>query len=79
MRDPTDYELGVGRAIISVFGVEKRVVQFGDDGGGNDLFVISAPDCPVDGVTSYGTVGLSHVLQKAGSTDVRVEVVGACA
>ena len=79
MSAPSPFERDLGRAIRAAFGVETKVVRFGDDDGGNDCFIVSGSNCPVDGVTSYGSVGLSRAGQKAGNTDVSVEIVAACA
>lgn len=79
MSATTLFERDLGRAIRSAFGAETKVVRFGDDDGVNDCFVVSGSNCPVDGVTSYGSVGLSRIGQKAGIADVSVEIVAACA
>lgn len=63
----------------SAFGAETKVVRFGDDDGVSDCFVVSGANCPVEGVTSYSSVGLSRTAQRVGSAEVKVEVVAACA
>lgn len=79
MKTPTPFERELGRAIRAVFGSDTKVVRFGDDSGAHDVFIVSGNNSPVDGVTSYGSVGLSRNTQRAGSVDVKVEIVAACA
>ena len=79
MSTPSPFERDLGKAIRSAFGAETKVVRFGDDDGGHDCFIVSGVDCPVPGVTSYGSVGLCRTIQKAGTVDVKVEILAACA
>lgn len=79
MSAPSAFERDLGRAIRSEFGAATQVVRFGDDGGANDCFIVTGTDCPISGVSSYGSVGLSRKAQKVGTTDVRVEILAACA
>ena len=79
MSTPSPFERDLGKAIRSAFGAETKVVRFGDDNGIDDCFIVSGANCPVKGVTSYGSVGLSRTAQRAGTADVKVEIVAACA
>lgn len=79
MRKPTEYETAVGRYVRSQFGDKTKVIRYGDDTGKEDVFLASGEDVPVEGVTSYGTVGLSKYIQHSGTTPVHVELLGACA
>jgi len=79
MRSPTAYELELGRFLRSRFGADTKVVRFADDEHENDAFIVSGYDCPYEGVTSYGSVGLSNRDQFSGSLPVRVEILAACA
>ena len=79
MRNPTEFEVTLGRFVRSKLGTDTRVVRFADDGEKNDVFIVSGRDCPVKGVTSYGSVGLANCIQHSGSTPVNVELLGACA
>lgn len=79
MSAPSAFERDLGRAIKHEFGLATKVVRFADDGGVNDCFIVTGSDCPIKGVTSYGSVGLSREAQKAGAADVKVEILAACA
>jgi antitoxin YqcF len=79
MTTPSAFERDLGRTLRSRFGTDTKVVRFGDDDGINDCFVVSGVDCPIQGVTSYGSVGLSRTAQRVGTTDLKVEVLAACA
>ncbi len=56
---------------------EIRTHRF--DGRSEEALILRAPDCPVEGVTSYGSIGLSSVPQRVGDRSVPVELIGACA
>jgi hypothetical protein len=79
MTKPTPFESELGKKIRSKFGQNTRVVRFADDDEENFVFIVSGLDCPTEGVTSYGTVGLYKHLQNAGQAKVSVEIVTACA
>jgi antitoxin YqcF len=79
MSAPSLFERDLGRAIRAEFGSETKVVRFGDDDAVNDCFIVSGADFPVKGVTSYCSVGLSRHSQRAGATNVKVEILAACA
>lgn len=79
MAMPSNFERQLGRAIQSALGSSIKVSRFGDDDGLHECSVIRAENSPVDGVTSYGSVGLSEDPQSAGSVKMLVEVVAACA
>ena len=79
MNDPSPCERKLGNTIRSIFGGRSKVVLFGDDDGTNTCFIVSASDCPVNGVTSYASVGLSRIAQEVGPLDIEVEIVAACA
>jgi antitoxin YqcF len=79
MNAPTHFERDLGKTFRSRFGSETKVVRFGDDGGANDVFIVSGQNCPIPGVTSYASVGLSRNTQPAALKDVKVEIVAACA
>ncbi|MCX5577238.1 suppressor of fused domain protein [Kaistia terrae] len=79
MRTPSLFERSLGKTIRAAFGVETKVFRFGDDDGVVDCAIVSGRNFPVEGVTSYGSVGLSQTVQQAGDVEVKVEVVTACA
>lgn len=56
---------------------EVRTHQFA--GRSEEALILRAPDCPVEGITSYSSVGLSSVPQRVGDRAVPVELIGACA
>lgn len=77
---PSDFERELGRAIRAKFGRSStKVVRFGDDKGENDCFIVTGWDCPIRGVSSYASIGLSRHEQKAGNISVKVEILAACA
>jgi len=76
---PSAFERDLGKSIRSRLGDETKVVRFGDDDGVNDCFIVSGFNCPIEGVTSYSSIGLSRTTQKLGIADVRVELITACA
>lgn len=78
MAQPTSREVEIGRFARTVFGGKTSVHRFSDDTGGVHLFMASGDDCPVAGVMSYATIGLSNHPISYGGQDVKVEVVGAC-
>ncbi|HEX4862001.1 MAG TPA: hypothetical protein VFV07_12240, partial [Rhizomicrobium sp.] len=66
MRNPTAYELALGRFIRAKLGDDTKVVRYGDDDERYDAFVVSGKNCPCEGVTSYASVGLSRREQHSG-------------
>ena len=59
-------------------GGQLKVTQYWDEPEDNWVGIATRADCPWDGVTAVGTLGLSeHSLGFA--NDLRVELVGACA
>lgn len=79
MRKPTEYEQKLGQFVRNQFGNSTKVVRYGDDDGDRDIFLVTGENVPVDGVTSYGTVGLSLVAQQFLGQEIFVELLGACA
>jgi antitoxin YqcF len=78
MSTPTPLERELGRSIRSRFGAQTKVIRFADDKEINEVFVVSGNNCPVEGVTSYGSVGLSRNTQRLNAEGVKVEIVAAC-
>ena len=79
MKTPTAYEVELGKFVRAKFGQSTKIVRFADDDEKNDVYIATGHDHPIDGVTSYGSIGLSNHEQSSGSTPVRVEIVAACA
>lgn len=79
MSTPTPFERELGKTIRSRLGTGTKVVRFADDEEVNEVFIVSGNDCPVGGVISYGSVGLSRKFQHTGAESVKVEIVAACA
>jgi hypothetical protein len=59
-------------------GRKPNVHQHWDEAEENWVGIASLADCPWDGVTAYGTLGLSDHNLGFGN-DLRVEIIGACA
>ena len=79
MSNASPSERAIARKIKAAFGPNTQWGRFGDEGEINDCYVAECLNCPVHGVTSYATVGLSRNHQDAGDKDVLVEVLAACA
>ncbi|MXO70401.1 suppressor of fused domain protein [Alteraurantiacibacter buctensis] len=77
-RPPGDKERAIGRYIRSKFGSDTSVHRYADDSGDVDLFLVSGRDCPVAGVTSFGTVGLALYPFDFHGSSLSVELLGAC-
>lgn len=62
------------------FSDKKVIANFSDANRESHIDIISAANCPQNGVTSYSTIGLSrHPLIKGGEKiDVGIEICGAC-
>jgi len=79
LRHPDQREVAIGRFLRGIFGGKSSVHRYADDNGQNDLFLVTAHGSPIDGVTSFGTVGLSAHPMRFHDRNVRVEILGACA
>ncbi|RZS37448.1 suppressor of fused protein SUFU [Herbihabitans rhizosphaerae] len=79
---PSNADKAIARTLAAAFEHEKPpVIHYWDDNRNSSVHVLSAADRPTDGVTSYGTVGLSNhpMLVDGEEFHARVEVLGACA
>jgi hypothetical protein len=56
---------------------EVRTHRFA--GRSEEAPILRAPDCPMEGATTFASVGFSSVPQRVGGRDVPVELIGACA
>lgn len=79
MDKPTELEIEFSRKLRDKFGHDTRAVRFADDEEANSVFVISAVNCPVAGVNSYGSIGLYKHAQHMSDKQISVEIVAACA
>lgn len=80
MPEPVDFERSVARAIAKRFGTEVAAARYHDDDEKVSLVVVRGRDCPVEGVTSYGTSGLHRVLTPSANGEMlQCELVAACA
>jgi hypothetical protein len=70
----------VARIMASAFGGTARVTNYHDNDERSSIAILSSADRPHDGVTSYGTIGLSDIPIPGNSTTppLGVEIVGAC-
>jgi hypothetical protein len=59
-------------------GGQPKVYRHWDEPEENWIGITTRPDCPWDGVTAFGTLGLSEHSLGFGN-DLRVEIIGACA
>lgn len=68
------------RYVVSVFGGNPTVHQFLDDDKRSRIDIVTCEDSPIEGVSSYSTLGLSgHPLFLEGKEfPARTELVGAC-
>jgi hypothetical protein len=73
----TDFERSVGRHVQGVFGPSATARRYGDDYNEYKVALVHGPDCPVEGITSYSTVGLSNFTQDVAGKSVRAEIVSA--
>lgn len=54
-------------------------MSFGDDHEEQFAYIVSGADCPENGVTSYGSIGLYKSPQEIAGSQILVEIVAACA
>lgn len=79
---PSDVDKAIYRTLAAAFGhVKPAAIEYWDNDHRSSVHVVSAEDSPTDGVTSYGTLGLSHhpLIVDGEELGVRMEVLGACA
>ncbi len=71
----------VARKLASVFGGKPTVNRYWDEAEKSFVDLVSCIDQPCDGVSSYGTIGLSDyaLIQDGKEFPVRLEIVGAAA
>jgi len=71
----------IARQIAKAFGGIPHVHEYVHDTVDLSVGVLSSEDCPVKGVTSYGTIRLSDypMQYNKGEFPTRLELVGACA
>lgn len=79
MRAPTPFEREIGITIRAIFGINTKVVRFGDDKQENDVFIVSGIDRPVKGVSSQSSIGLTHKVKNSLPQDIKIEIVAASA
>jgi hypothetical protein len=79
MNTPTLFERELGKSIRTKFGEKTKVVRFADDDEVNNVFIVSGMNHPIEGVISYGSIGLSRFPQRVEKTELKVEIVAACA
>ena len=70
----------VARAAAKAFGGSPRVWKFWDDNHESSVDILSCENRPLDGVTSFSTVGLSDwpLYMEGKEYGARLEMVGAC-
>ncbi len=78
-REPTETEKLIGRYVRSMLGTDTSVHRYADDHEAHDLFIATGSNWPIEGVTSYGTIGLSNYPVPVGCDRVNLELLGACA
>lgn len=66
--------------VAKVFGGNPKVVRIADQEKTTSVDILLSADRPEDGLTSYGTVGLSEIpLERDGSEyPIRLELLGLC-
>jgi hypothetical protein len=81
MDKPSEENRTIYRTLVSVFGGGKaKVVQYWDNDRKSDVQILTSPEAPQKGVSSYATLGLSDSPLMEGKKEypARVEFVGAC-
>jgi hypothetical protein len=71
----------IAKAAWNSFGGEPRIFEYWDDAQKNSIDVLSTPNQPCKGISSYSTIGLSEhdIGYVKNFKSIRVEIVGACA
>jgi antitoxin YqcF len=73
----SDAQREIARHAASAFGGEPEIRRHWNEDRTSYVAVLGAPDTPVDGVTSWATIGLSDATSS--SQTPGLELVGACA
>lgn len=70
----------IARHAAKAFGGKPQVVAHWDDENEHSVDILSCPDAPAPGLTSFSTVTLSDspLIQQGREFPVRIELVGAC-
>lgn len=76
----SDSNKKIARALADLFGGKPRVITWWDDNHESSVGILHSDDQPWDGITSYGTIGLSDapLIDDGEEYPLRLEFVGAC-
>jgi hypothetical protein len=76
----SDENRKINRMLQDVFGGNRKYARYADEEEKSTIDILSCGDSPWEGVTSYGTLGLSDysIGKKVNDVPLRVEFVGAC-
>ncbi|MDL2322286.1 suppressor of fused domain protein [Desulfosarcina sp. OttesenSCG-928-B08] len=71
----------IAKLMDKVFGGNSTIQLHGDEEEKSVIDILKSADAPVEGVTSYSTIGLSDspLYHNGVEYPVRIEIVGACA
>ncbi len=80
MRAISEENLEITRALVQAFGRESTVRRHLDDAEENFVDILTCPNHPEKGVSSYSTIGLSDspLIMQGLEYPTRLEIVGAC-
>ena len=79
MTPVSDKRRGVVREAAKAFGGEARVERFYDESESRSVDILTCPDRPSRGFSTYSTVGLHEAPNVLEGDDIRVEVTGVAA
>lgn len=72
----SETDRSVARAAADAFGGIPAVWRHADEGESNVIDILSCPDRPTAGLTTYSTLGLYRVPNLLDGEDIRVELAG---
>lgn len=69
----------IAQALLNTIGGEPRVIEYVDNNNVSKIDIYVGKDRPLEGVTTYSTIGLSvHTIGFKSDKQIRVELIGAC-
>jgi antitoxin YqcF len=76
MSDVSDADISIAEAEADIFDADFTVRRYWDEPENSSIDLLRCEDRPEEGVTSFGTIGLS--ARERGDGQGRTELVGAC-
>ncbi|MCH4285859.1 MULTISPECIES: suppressor of fused domain protein [Bacillota] len=71
----------IANTLLNIVGGNKKIYRFYDEAEESSIDIYFGIDSPQEGVTTYGTIGLSDYslgLKLDGNRELRVELIAAC-